>query len=321
EPALELSQVSQSWRGSKQAAVAGQRITNIGWSHHLHTLEAAELKLAEGKDQGVDGVAVLAREHEMNQALSQRGLVFRLLRSEYRHSWEHAMPVVGRAGAAGAHATSKLRRELSGQAVRGRASTCVVWQAPAATLVKLFTADGQELQSFVQSDGSFEFKQVPPGSHLLQPFHISYFYPEVKVDVSPKAGLVRATQLGQPKPMQPHALGWSGNSSSSSPRKQLGEEGPQQWEVTLCLKCIRMNTGSSHEFRPRKRKPVDVWSIVKSPYGLMIVFSLFFIFVMPMLKVDPEEMKEAQAAMRGVLGGSSSATEQPAQQRITGASR
>ncbi|KAL6754876.1 hypothetical protein V8C86DRAFT_3027736 [Haematococcus lacustris] len=161
--------------------------------------------------------------------------------------------------------------------------------APAATLVKLFTADGQELQSFVQSDGSFEFEQVPPGSHLLQPFHISYFYPEVKVDVSPKAGLVRATQLGQPKPMPlPTPL-------------QLRPLGELQYY--------------------EKRKPVDVWSIVKSPYGLMIVFSLFFIFVMPMLKVDPEEMKEAQAAMRGVLGGSSSATEQPAQQRITGASR
>ncbi|KAJ9506158.1 hypothetical protein QJQ45_002435 [Haematococcus lacustris] len=160
---------------------------------------------------------------------------------------------------------------------------------PAATLVKLFTADGQELQSFVQSDGSFEFEQVPPGSHLLQPFHISYFYPEVKVDVSPKAGLVRATQLGQPKPMPlPTPL-------------QLRPLGELQYY--------------------EKRKPVDVWSIVKSPYGLMIVFSLFFIFVMPMLKVDPEEMKEAQAAMRGVLGGGSSATEQPAQQRIAGASR
>ncbi|GFH12056.1 DUF2012 domain-containing protein [Haematococcus lacustris] len=312
-------------------------------------MEAAVLKLAEGKDQGVDCVAVLARENEMNQAFSQGGLVFRLLRSEYRHSWEHAMPVVGRAGAAGAYATSKLRRKLSGQAVRERASTCVVWQglhsryrtcskwerrlhpvntydscksvalrklcqrlqapicklppfaclqqpsplpcpaAPAATLVKLFTADGQELQSFVQSDGSFEFEQVPPGSHLLQPFHISYFYPEVKVDVSPKAGLVRATQLGQPKPMPlPTPL-------------QLRPLGELQYY--------------------EKRKPVDVWSIVKSPYGLMIVFSLFFIFVMPMLKVDPEEMKEAQAAMRGVLGGGTSATEQPAQQRIAGASR
>eukprot|EP00983_Pelagomonas_calceolata_P062771 1147428-Pelagomonas_calceolata.AAC.4 len=33
------------------------------------------------------------------------------------------------------------------------------------------------------------------------------------------------------------------------------------------------------------RKPVDVWSILKSPYGLMMVASVFIIFVMPKLKV------------------------------------
>ncbi|KAJ9506165.1 hypothetical protein QJQ45_002451 [Haematococcus lacustris] len=226
-----------------------------------------------------------------------------------------------------------------------KASVMTATSAPAATLVKLFTAGGQELQSFVQSDGSFEFEQVPPGSHLLQPFHISYFYPEVKVDVSPKAGLVRATQLGQPKPMKRKPVDvWSIVKSpyglmivfslffifvmpmlkvkvDVSPKAglmratQLGQPKPMPLPTPLQLRPL----GELQYYE--KRKPVDVWSIVKSPYGLMIVFSLFFIFVMPMLKVDPEEMKEAQAAMRGVLGGGSSATEQPAQQRIAGASR
>lgn len=36
---------------------------------------------------------------------------------------------------------------------------------------------------------------------------------------------------------------------------------------------------------PQKRKPVDVWSLIKSPYGIMIVISVFFIVVMPRLKV------------------------------------
>lgn len=36
----------------------------------------------------------------------------------------------------------------------------------------------------------------------------------------------------------------------------------------------------------QKRKPVDVMSFVKSPYGLMIVFSLFIIVVLPKLKVS-----------------------------------
>lgn len=47
------------------------------------------------------------------------------------------------------------------------------------------------------------------------------------------------------------------------------------------------------------RKPLDVWGFIKSPYGLMICFMLFAIFVFPMLKVDPEEYKEAMASLRG----------------------
>jgi hypothetical protein len=42
-----------------------------------------------------------------------------------------------------------------------------------------------------------------------------------------------------------------------------------------------------------------VWGFIKSPYGLMICFMLFAIFVFPMLKVDPEEYKEAMASLRG----------------------
>jgi len=34
-----------------------------------------------------------------------------------------------------------------------------------------------------------------------------------------------------------------------------------------------------------QRKPVDVWSFIKSPYGLMIGFMVFGIVVFPMLKV------------------------------------
>ncbi len=37
-----------------------------------------------------------------------------------------------------------------------------------------------------------------------------------------------------------------------------------------------------------KRKPVDVLSFIKSPYGIMIVVSLFAIFIFPMMKMDPQ---------------------------------
>lgn len=59
------------------------------------------------------------------------------------------------------------------------------------------------------------------------------------------------------------------------------------------------------------RKPFDLWSMIKSPYGLMFGFMLFGIFVFPMLKVDPEEYQEAMAALRG-----GSQEQQPQQQRI-----
>ncbi len=42
----------------------------------------------------------------------------------------------------------------------------------------------------------------------------------------------------------------------------------------------------AHTTHSQKRKAVDVMSFVKSPYGLMIVFSLFIIVVLPRLKVQ-----------------------------------
>lgn len=61
------------------------------------------------------------------------------------------------------------------------------------------------------------------------------------------------------------------------------------------------------------RKPLDVWSMIKSPYGLMFGFMLFGIFVFPMLKVDPDEYKEAMEQLKGATGQQ---TQQPQQQRI-----
>jgi hypothetical protein len=50
------------------------------------------------------------------------------------------------------------------------------------------------------------------------------------------------------------------------------------------------------------RKPLDVWGMIKSPYGLMLGFMLFGIFVFPMLKVDPEEYQEAMRELRSATG-------------------
>lgn len=77
------------------------------------------------------------------------------------------------------------------------------------------------------------------------------------------------------------------------------------------LPCVAVPVGVSAGC-PQMRKPLDLWSMIKSPYGLMFGFMLFGIFVFPMLKVDPEEYEEAMAALRGGQQGQP----QPQQQRI-----
>ncbi|KAK9806592.1 hypothetical protein WJX73_005689 [Symbiochloris irregularis] len=47
-----------------------------------------------------------------------------------------------------------------------------------------------------------------------------------------------------------------------------------------------------------KRQPFSLWSLAKSPYGLMIGFGLFAVFVLPKLKMDPEEEAADAAVLR-----------------------
>ncbi len=56
--------------------------------------------------------------------------------------------------------------------------------------------------------------------------------------------------------------------------------------LMLCASCCVSDSSSL-----QKRKPFDIWSFVKSPYGIMIVFSVFAIVVFPRLKMDPEDYK------------------------------
>ncbi|KIY99693.1 hypothetical protein MNEG_8272 [Monoraphidium neglectum] len=53
------------------------------------------------------------------------------------------------------------------------------------------------------------------------------------------------------------------------------------------------------------RKPLDIRGIVMSPYGLMIGFSVFIMVVMPMMKMDPEEYREAMSSISGGGAGAS----------------
>ncbi len=55
---------------------------------------------------------------------------------------------------------------------------------------------------------------------------------------------------------------------------------------------------------------MDIWAFIKSPYGLMITFMLFGLFVFPYLKVDPEEYKEFKEGASKGQGSSGGAAQQ-----------
>eukprot|EP00798_Chlamydomonas_sp_ICE-L_P009918 gene9918-7787_t len=154
-------------------------------------------------------------------------------------------------------------------------------------VVVLHTSEGEEKRAFCDSDGSFEFSGVTPGSHMAQAHLIGHYFPEVRLDVSPKAGLVRASFL------PPND-------------KQLG---------TLNASPLVLHSlGELQYFE--KRKPIDIVSILKSPYGIMIAISLFAIIIFPKMKVDPEEYKEFQQTIHG--GGSDNPPAAATQGRIGG---
>mmetsp|Transcript_19018 Transcript_19018/g.32539 ORF Transcript_19018/g.32539 Transcript_19018/m.32539 type:complete len:190 (+) Transcript_19018:1-570(+) len=154
--------------------------------------------------------------------------------------------------------------------VRGKVLTPVL----ASTIVLLHTADGQLRQTSLDSEGMFTFSNVPSGNSLLQPFHVNYYFPEVRLEVGNKNGLQRASVLAQgPTGTVVHAL-----------------------QLPLLMKPA----GELQYFE--KRKAVDVLSFVKSPYGLMIVFSLFIIVVLPKMKMEDEPPADNAAIKAGPAG-------------------
>ncbi|KAG2434715.1 hypothetical protein HXX76_007605 [Chlamydomonas incerta] len=136
------------------------------------------------------------------------------------------------------------------------------------TTIILHTSTGEELRTFVNAEGAFAFHDVPSGVHLLQPFNLHLVYPEVRLEVNRKGVVSRAA---------------------------LSHNRNMVLNIPLALRPA-MEAGYYE-----KRKPFDVWSFIKSPYGLMIVFSLFAIIVFPRLKMDPEDYKEMQETMK--VGG------------------
>ncbi|KXZ54731.1 hypothetical protein GPECTOR_4g800 [Gonium pectorale] len=148
--------------------------------------------------------------------------------------------------------------------IRGRVLIPHTANHSSTTLI-LHTALGEQIKTFVDSDGSFVYYDVPPGIHLLQPFHLHFIFPEIRLDVNRRGVLARAT------------LSHNRNMVLQTP--------------------LVLRPGAEASYF-EKRKPFDVWGFLKSPYGLMIIVSVFAIVVFPRLKMDPEDYKEMQRELR-----------------------
>lgn len=53
----------------------------------------------------------------------------------------------------------------------------------------------------------------------------------------------------------------------------------------LMIASFPLRAAATGRYLLQKRKPVDIWGFVKTPYGLMMIFGLFVVFVVPKLKV------------------------------------
>ncbi|CAD7701178.1 unnamed protein product [Ostreobium quekettii] len=128
---------------------------------------------------------------------------------------------------------------------------------------------GRRLTTFCHKDGSFAVQGLPAGLHTLDVYALGWFFPQVKVDVSVRSGTgnIRAEYADR--------------------RSKLA--------VPLVLPG---NPVSYYD----QRKPFNAWSLVKSPYGIMIGVMLVGIFIFPMLKVDPEDYKQMMSDLKGQQG-------------------
>lgn len=141
--------------------------------------------------------------------------------------------------------------------------------------------NGGERVTFPRANGYFSFVGVPAGTHLLEVVALGALFPPVRIDVSARLkGQVRAVYAED----QRQTLG--------DPMVLISARKEEYFEI---------------------REPFSVWSLLKSPMGMMVGFMLVVMVILPRLMdgIDPEEMKKMQEEMRnqpapslaGLLGG------------------
>ncbi|KAG1661092.1 hypothetical protein FOA52_012081 [Chlamydomonas sp. UWO 241] len=135
--------------------------------------------------------------------------------------------------------------------------------SPADAVVHVHTQDGRHLTVFCDIDGSFAIRDLPRGKHMLQPFMVGQHYPEFRLDSTSRGGAV-ATYLN-----------------------------PQTKQLQQVVEPLLLRPFGEMRFY-EARKSMDVLAIIKSPYGIMAIILLGFMFAMPSMKVEPEEYREFQ---------------------------
>lgn len=148
--------------------------------------------------------------------------------------------------------------------------------------VHLITSDGQLHKTYCDEEGLFMLSGLPVGHHVLTAHLVGYVYPEIHVEIGRKGRMLRAyfsipthkTPLTLQEPLAVHPIS----------------------EISYYA----------------KRPSFDITTFLFTPYGIMIAFSLFLVFVLPNLKMDPEEYQRAKQEMGsmglgGLVGGSAPA--------------
>ncbi|MEW5304114.1 MAG: hypothetical protein WDW38_003471 [Sanguina aurantia] len=151
-------------------------------------------------------------------------------------------------------------------------------------VVSLRSSNGQEKRTYTDADGFFSFSNVPAGSHIVNPFILGLMYPEIRVEISKRHGVIHAAMM-ENRQQVPHS--------------------------PLLLKPM-----AEMQFF-EKRKPFDLRSFAFSMPGMMIGGGILMFVILPRLKVDPEEFKEFKNSPAGaaMTGGAASSGE-GAQQRV-----
>ncbi|KAI3424894.1 hypothetical protein D9Q98_008278 [Chlorella vulgaris] len=127
--------------------------------------------------------------------------------------------------------------------------------------VTLQLESGRQLLAFPLADGSFSFPEVPLGVHTLSVQVQGLLYPTIRVDVgAARKGKVSSTVADVP--------------------------GAPALTYPLLLRPL-----TRLEYF-EKRQGFNLWAFIKTPYGLMGCFMVFSMFILPRLKIDPEEYKE-----------------------------